>query len=516
MWSIFNKKNLTMMFCQMSYGLSFYGVAIVLMPFFLEELHYNEASTMMVVGAFTSVGTLFAIAGGVVGDKILGSFRALTVGYVCFTTGYLLLLLSAVNNTVSLSLLGIALVCYGRGLMSPNYPTLFKTTFSNPEDFEKGYPINYSINNVGSFLGEYCFPFLVLLIGYKGNFSLAAALCGLSVLSLFIIRKPLRSTALPIDRETVSKKNWQKFGWISLAMILIVFYMFNDLDTGVYLVYAISFGAIAYFIYLMMKSNHAVKLRLLTVLFMIFLTIAFFVYYGQMSTSMNIVAINTMRGDLLGFIPIRPEGSSVMNSAWCIVVGPMIALLFGKLESKKIFLSTATKVGLAFVGTSIAFGFFTFCIYTIGDKLVLRPEVFLVVHFFQAFGEVIIASLVVAYILSVAPKNISAFAVSLFMISIALSGIIGAVFSTNVALEKGEVLTRELVIARYGSYYLTLTIWAVIFTVIAFASSILTKKILHAADRWEAEHPELADQNTKSAGIEEKTSEPAKSDTQEN
>nr|WP_241878671.1 hypothetical protein [Psychrobacter sp. PraFG1]UNK05227.1 hypothetical protein MN210_14970 [Psychrobacter sp. PraFG1] len=61
-----------MMFCQMGFGFSFYGVMIVLTPFFLEKLQYSEADTLMVIGAFGAVGTLFSIAGGVIGDKFLG------------------------------------------------------------------------------------------------------------------------------------------------------------------------------------------------------------------------------------------------------------------------------------------------------------------------------------------------------------------------------------------------------------------------------------------------------------
>ncbi|KOO11077.1 hypothetical protein AKJ18_30965, partial [Vibrio xuii] len=85
MW---NKLNKSMMFCQAMFGLSFYGVMIILTRFFLEDLGYSEADTMMVVGAFSSIGPLFAIAGGVIADKFLGAYRSLTISYGAFATGY--------------------------------------------------------------------------------------------------------------------------------------------------------------------------------------------------------------------------------------------------------------------------------------------------------------------------------------------------------------------------------------------------------------------------------------------
>lgn len=140
--------------------------------FFLEDLGYNEADTMMVVGAFSSIGPLFAIAGGFIADKFLGAYRSLTIAYGAFATGYVLLVLGASATNVPMALAGIALASYARGLMSPSYPSLYKRTFKSQEDFENCYPINYSVNNVGALLGQYLFPMFVLAIGFNGSFML--------------------------------------------------------------------------------------------------------------------------------------------------------------------------------------------------------------------------------------------------------------------------------------------------------------------------------------------------------
>ena len=73
----------------------------------------------------TSIGPLFAIAGGFIADKFLGAFRSLTIAYFSFALGYLLLVIGASATNVPMSLAGIALASYSRGLMSPSYPSLF-------------------------------------------------------------------------------------------------------------------------------------------------------------------------------------------------------------------------------------------------------------------------------------------------------------------------------------------------------------------------------------------------------
>jgi len=171
-----------------------------------------------------------------------------------------------------------------------------------------------------------------------------------------------------------------------------------------------------------------------------------------------------------------------MNPLWCMVAGPVITYIFTSLEKRNIDLSTATKVSFAFVLTAIAFGILTFAAKNIGSDVILRPEIFLVIHFFQAFAEVIVGSMVVAFILSVAPKDIENFSVSLFSVAIALSGIVGAVLSTSIALKKDQAVTQEIVQNIYGGYFSTLTIWAVVMVVLAMVSSVVIRKMLGAGN----------------------------------
>ncbi|ABV36101.1 putative transport protein, PTR2 family [Shewanella sediminis HAW-EB3] len=467
-----------MMICQMMFGMSFYGVMVILTRFFLEDLNYSEADTMMVVGAFSAIGPLFAIAGGFITDKFLGAYRSLTLAFVCFAAGYGLLVLGASLINVPLSLAGIALASYARGLMFPSYSPLFKRTFATEEAFESGYAVNYSINNIGAFISQYLFPLIVLVIGFSGSYLLCAGMALLAFVLMLITRKPLLEVSSEIDRQPVSIKNWVLFLISSAAMIGLVFFMFSNMDIGKNIVYAIGLGAIGYFISIMVKSEKRESLRMGTILIMVLLTIAFFVYYGQMMTSMTLVTINTMRGDLFGIIPIAPEASMAMNPMWCMVAGPLLALAFSAMEKRNIHFTIATKVGFAFIFTAIAFGILTLAVMTVGSDVIIRPEVFLVIHFFLAFAEVIVGSMVVAFILSVAPKHIEAFSVSLFSVATALSGVVGAVFSTSIAVEKGQAITQEIVRSLYGDYFGILTIMAVVMVGVAFAASKLIKKML--------------------------------------
>jgi len=69
----------------------------------------------------------------------------------------------------------------------------------------------------------------------------------------------------------------------------------------------------------------------------------------------------------------------------------------------------------------------------------------------------------------------------LFSVALALSGIVGAALSKYIALEKGQVLTQEIIQNVYGSYFSTLTIWAFVLVGVALISSHIIRKMLAAS-----------------------------------
>ena len=73
---------------------------------------------------------------------------------------------------------------------------------------------------------------------------------------------------------------------------------------------------------------------------------------------------------------------------------------------------------------------------------------------------------------------------SFFYVVRALSGILGAVFSTSIALDKGQTITQEIVQQVYGDYFFLLTALAIFMVAIAFISSFIIRKMLKAADEY--------------------------------
>ena len=470
---------------QFLWGAAFYGVYVLLTKYFLNELNYSEADTIMVLGAFGAVGPVFSAVGGFVADRYIGAFRAVYIGYTVYAFGFLMLGIGASTASVPLSLVSIAVIGYARGLSATCPTVLLGNSFSDDrrEEFQQGLTFNYSINNFGSFLAHYLFPFFVAYIAYQGNFYISFILMCCNVLMFWIFRRQLMAVGNDLDHRPVSKKVWALFTLGSVAMLGVVFWIFSNLNEGKNLLYALGICAILYFITRIFKASAAYKYRMCSVLIMLFIMICFYFYYGQMMTSMNIYSINLMGDRLLGVIPILPEANSAFNPFWCFALGAPVIFVYSWLQKKGFNPTIPTKFAAAFVFTAMAFGLLALSTQFINENSKISADWIMMVHFFQAVAELIVGALGVGFILEMVPKTLSAFAMGLRAVTLSLSGILAAVISTKIALPKDIELTAEIVNSVYTGYFTKLALAALVMAVVTF---MLSKVIARLVAKGEA------------------------------
>lgn len=479
---------------QFLWGAAFYGTYVLLTKFFLFELNYSEADTIMMMGAFGAVGPVFSAIGGFVADRYIGSFRAVYIGYTIYTIGFFLLGIGAGSLNVPMSIFAIALIGYARGLSATSPTVLLGNSYSetNRDAFQQGLTVNYSINNLGSFSSKYLFPFMLAYMAYQGNFFIASALMSLTLILFVVFRKRFTAVGNDIDRRAVSMKTWAAFVAGSVVMLGLVYWVFANLDAGKYLLYALGACAILYFIYEITKATPAYKYKMCGVLIMIFIMISFYFYYGQMLTSMNIYAINLMGEQILGFIPIKPESNAAFNPLWCFILGGPVIFVYGWLEKKGFSPSIPTKFSAAFVFSAIAFALLGLSTSFVGEDGKIAADWILWVHFFQSLAELIVGALGAGFIFEMVPRYLSAFAIGLRSVALSLSGILAAVISTKIALPKDQALTPEIIEGVYASYFYNLAMLAVVMAVVTL---ILSKVISNLVNKGEALEKEAASQD---------------------
>ena len=478
-----------LIFRQFLWGAAFYGTYVLLTRFFLEELNYSEAETIMMMGAFGAVGPVFSAVGGFVADRYIGSFRAVYIGYTVYTIGFFILGLGASSLNVPLSIFAIALIGYARGLSATSPTVLLGNSYSadNRESFQQGLTINYSINNLGSFSSKYLFPFMVAFLAYKGNFYIASGLMSITLVLFVLFRDRFAQVGNDIDRRPVPMKVWGAFVVGSAVMLGLVFWVFSNLDEGKYLLYALGVGAIGYFIFEITRATTAFKYKMCGVLILIFIMIVFYFYYGQMLTSMNIYAINLMGDHLFGLIPIRPESNAAFNPLWCFVLGGPVIFVYDWLEKKGFSPSIPTKFAAAFMFSAIAFSLLGLSTNFVGESGKISADWILWVHFFQSLAELIVGALGAGFIFEMVPRYLSAFSMGLRSVALSLSGIFAAVISTRIALPKDVELTQEIIENVYAGYFFNLAVFAVVMAFVTLALSKVITKLIRKGEELEKE-----------------------------
>ncbi|WP_252179367.1 oligopeptide:H+ symporter [Endozoicomonas sp. 4G] len=465
---------------QILWGAAFYGSFILLTRFFLDKLNYSEAQTIMMLGAFGAIGPVCSAIGGFVADRYIGSFRAVYIGYSFYAIGLAMLSAGAALINAPLSILGIAVIGYSRGLSSTSPTVLFGNSYNetNQDRFQEGLTLNYSLNNLGSFGAKYVFPFILAFVAYQGSFMLSSLImCGILVL-FYVYRKPLRAAGNAMDHRPLSLLFWGIFGAGSLFSMGLIYWVFSNLDQGQYLLYAIGFAAIGYFIFRTAKAESSDQLRMIAILVMMVILICFYFYYGQMMTSMNIYAINLMGDEILGFIPVKPESGVAFNPLWCFILGGPVVGFYAWLEKKGFSFSIPTKFAFAFVFTAIGFSLLALSTQHMNEAGKISANWILMVHFFQAIAELIVGALGAGFLFQMAPKDLSAFTMGMRSIALSLSGLFAARLSTSIALPKDIEFTQSVVESAYYDYFLKLAIFAGIMVFVTiFLSRVINRLV---------------------------------------
>ncbi|MCJ8349063.1 peptide MFS transporter [Moritella sp.] len=474
---------------QFLWGAAFYGTFVLLTKFFLIDLNYSEADTIMMMGAFGAVGPVFSAVGGFVADKYIGAFRAVYIGYAAYLVGFVLLGIGASDLNVPLSIFSIALIGYARGLSATCPTVLLGNSYSetNRDAFQQGLTVNYSINNLGSFSAKYLFPFLIAYLAYQGVFFISGLLMACNLILFFKFRKELVNVGNNLDRAPLPLMTWAIFLVGSIATLGLVFWIFSNLDMGKYILYSLGIGAIGYFIYEITKATRAYQFKMTAVLIIVCILIVFYFFYGQMFTSMNMYAINLMGDELLGFIPIHPESNMAFNPLWCFVLGGPMIQIYAWLDRKGYSPSIPTKIAGAFVLSAIAFTLLGLSSESMGPDGKISANWILLVHFFQAGAEVIVGALGAGFIFEMVPRYLAAFSVGLRAVAISLSGILAAVIATKIALPKDIVFTPEVVEAVYTGYFYMLAQIAAFMSVLTFALSRFIQGLVTRGEALEAE-----------------------------
>jgi POT family proton-dependent oligopeptide transporter len=464
----------------------FYGMQVLMVTYMIKKLGFVDTRANLVFGAASALIYATPAIGGWIGDKLIGTRRTMKSGAFVLAIGYALLWLPTNSEYFLYFALGVIIV--GNGLFKPNSGNLVRKIYEGDDTkIDSAFTIYYMAVNIGSMISMTLTPWLRNYIGARYGDSLgwhtAFGVCSIGLV-IGMINYGLMSRAMaglgspPDDAPVKPARLAGVLGGAVLIVIAAVLILQSETVARI-CVYVASAVILGIFVKLIASSRRDERAGLIAAFVLVVQTVFFFIFYQQMSTSLNLFAqrnVNLSFG-LFGWHLFTwiPEQYQNLNSIWIVVLSPVLVVIYNSLGRVGRDPSIAAKFVWGFA--AVAIGFF---IYGVGARWAVNGQVssWIMVwgYGLYSLGELLVSGLGLAMIARYVPARMGGFMMGAYFVASGLSQYLGSVVANFAHIP--ENLTNPLEsLTIYTRLFNELGLTGVVCTVIAIGMLPFMKKL---------------------------------------
>jgi POT family proton-dependent oligopeptide transporter len=425
----------------------FYGMQVLMVTYMMKKLGFVDTRANLVWGAAAALIYATPAIGGWIGDKLLGTRRTMKIGAAVLAGGYALLWLPTENQFFLYFALGVIIV--GNGFFKANSGNLVRKIYEGEDSkLDSAFTMYYMAVNIGSMISMTLTPWIRDWVGEhygdSAGWHTAFGVCSIGLV-LGLVNYALMSRALahigsPADARRPSAMRLAGILAGSLAMVLISVSILQSEAVARVCVYTAGAVILAIFVHLIRVSHRDERAGLIAALVLVVQTIFFFIFYQQMSTSLNLFAQNNVNLDfrLFGWHLFTwiPEQYQNLNSIWIVVLSPVLVFLYNALGRSGKDASIAAKFAWGFA--AVAIGFF---IYGVGARWAVDGKVssWIMVwgYGLYSLGELLVSGLGLAMIARYVPARMGGFMMGAYYVASGLSQYLGSVVANIAHIPEG-------------------------------------------------------------------------------
>jgi POT family proton-dependent oligopeptide transporter len=325
----------------------------------------------------------------------------------------------------------------------------------------------YMAVNLGAFISQFFTPLFALWWGWHVAFALCAAGLAVGQVNFFFMRRHLAHVGSEPDfRPMDMKKLLMVLGGMLLGIVAVGF-IIQNLDLARAIVWLAGIAALIVFGWMWWAGNPNEKKGVLAVFILTLQTVAFFIYYQQMSTSLTLFALRNVDLDFYGFAA-QPGQVQVLNPFWIFVLSPVLAWLYNRWgQSKEGDFHISTKFAMGFV--VLAAGFFIYGLsghFAVAGKISLWWMIW--GYCLQSLGELLISGLGLAMVARYVGPKMRGFVMGLWFLATGISQYLGGIVATYASVPD-NITDPVQSLPLYTKLCMDLGYWALGFTVLAIA-----------------------------------------------
>jgi len=464
----------------------FYGMQVLMVTYMMKKLGFVDTRANLVWGAAAALIYATPAIGGWIGDKLIGTRRTMRIGAMVLAFGYALLWLPTNNEFFLYFALGVIIV--GNGFFKPNAGNLVRKIYEGDDTrIDSAFTVYYMAVNIGSMISMTLTPWIRDYVsahyGDSAGWHTAFGVCSIGLV-LGMINYALMSRALahigsPADGLPVNRGRLGAVLAGGVGMVLVAVFILQSEAVARICVYAAGAVILGIFAKLISSSHRDERAGLVAALVLVVQTIFFFIFYQQMSTSLNLFAQKNvnLNFSLFGWQLFTwiPEQYQNLNSIWIVVLSPVLVLIYNSLGRLGKDPSIAAKFAWGFA--AVAVGFF---IYGVGARWAVNGQVssWIMVwgYGLYSLGELLVSGLGLAMIARYVPARMGGFMMGAYFVAVGLSQYLGSVVANFAHIPENITDPLES-LTIYTSLFNRLGFAGIVCTAIAIAMLPLMNKL---------------------------------------
>ncbi len=452
-------------FTEMWERYSYYGMRALLVLYLVTSLNLSEANALHIYAVYTGLVYLTPIFGGYLADRFLGPQKAIFIGGITMIIGHFLM---AFPDYLYLAM---GLLIIGNGYFKPNISTLLGSLYKkNDIRRDSGFSFFYVGINLGAFLA----PITIGLIGETVNWHYGFGIAGLGMciglIQFWIGQKHLIREDFSKKTKLLNFKDWALILSLSFVNIPITlsFLALNNIFTIYF--YEILSVLILLTIILKLKKSSNKKynyndLKKITYIGLLSIFVIFFwIGFEQAGGSLTLYANSNIDRTIFGLL-IPASFFQAINPMIIILLGPLIAKLWLKIDNSNYRISTTKKMGLGLI--LLGTGFLLLSFVSNSNTIIISFWWLIAVYFLHTMGELCLSPIGLSMVTRVSPKKLASLMMGFWFLSSAVA---------NYMAGKLPIILNSLNINLFGFLTLTSFISGLILILIApFIEKLINK-----------------------------------------
>jgi POT family proton-dependent oligopeptide transporter len=456
----------TLFFTEFWERFSYYGIRPLLVLFMAAALAdggfgIERSQASAIVGIYAASVYLASLPGGWVADRLLGLRRAIMLGAVLISLGHISIGLSAFAHMRLPFFVGLILIVLGTGLLKPNISAIVGDLY--PEGGARrdaGFSIFYMGINSGAVVGQLLTGLLGETIGWHWGFGIAGVgmLIGLAWFALSAPRT-LGNLGLEIvrDPDPARQARQERFMKVALAIGLAVLVLvivlaglgilqLNPQLIGQNMTYILVGLTVLYFAYVFAFGglNSEEKKRIFVIGILFFFAAIFWAGFEQAPTSLNLFARDFTQRDYFGWT-IPAIWFQVINSLFIVLLAPVFAALWIKLEKRGANPSSPIKFSLGLLFAGIGFAVMipaANLVVDSGGTLKVSPMWLAVSYILQTIGELCLSPVGLSTMTKLSPRKYVGQMMGIWFLATSVGNLIAGLVGGNVDPEKLDQMPK--------------------------------------------------------------------------